>query len=182
MHTSGSTGRSKASKVVHRCSVHSGMSYQRVLQLAPGETTAVLFHLGYISALHAHVLPAMLTGGCSLLLDSASPRSYLPSLAEHDVAWAYAVPAWWQAAEPGLSAAALPSLRLLGAGGATFGADLERELRSRLPHTALLNIYGLSETHSPATILRDAEFGDRPGSVGPGAAVHGDLGPLRRRR
>jgi acyl-CoA synthetase (AMP-forming)/AMP-acid ligase II len=168
VHTSGSTGRSKASKVVHRCSVHSGMSYQRVLQLATGETTAVLFHLGYISALHAHVLPAMLAGGCSLLLDSGSPRSYLPSLAEHDVAWAYAVPAWWQAAlaEPGLSAAALPSLRLLGAGGATFGAGLERELRSRLPHTALLNIYGLSETHSPATILRDSEFGDRPGSVG----------------
>lgn len=168
VHTSGSTGRSKASKVLHRCSVHSGMSYQRVLQLAPGETTAVLFHLGYISALHAHVLPAMLAGGCSLLLDSASPRSYLPSLAEHDVAWAYAVPAWWQAAlrEPGLSASALPSLRLLGAGGATFGARLERQLRDRLPDTALLNIYGLSETHSPATILRDAEFAARPGSVG----------------
>lgn len=168
VHTSGSTGRSKASKVVHRCSVHSGMSYQRVLALAPGEVTAVLFHVGYISALHAHVLPAMLSGGCSLLLDSASPRSYLPALAEHDVAWAYAVPAWWQAAlrEPQLFAARLPSLRLLGAGGATFGAELERELRGRLPHTALLNIYGLSETHSPATILRDAEFAGRPGSVG----------------
>lgn len=168
VHTSGSTGRSKASKVVHRCSVHSGMSYQRVLQLQRGERTAVLFHLGYISALHAHVLPAMLAGACSVLLDSASPRTYLPSLAEHGVGWAYAVPAWWQAAlrEPGLSAAALPSLRMLGAGGATFGTELERGLRERLPSTELLNIYGLSETHSPATILRDAEFAVRPGSVG----------------
>ena len=168
VHTSGSTGRSKASRVVHRCSVHSAMSYQRVLQLQPGECSAVLFHLGYISALHAHVLPAMLAGGCSVLLDSVSPRSYLPELAAHRVAWAYAVPAWWQAAlrEPGLSAAALPSLRLLGAGGATFGASLERGLRERLPETELLNVYGLSETHSPATILRDAEFATRPGSVG----------------
>ncbi|MGI9064104.1 MAG: class I adenylate-forming enzyme family protein [Pseudonocardiaceae bacterium] len=166
VHTSGSTGRSKASKVVHRCSVHAGMSYQRVLQLAPGERTAVSFHLGYISALHAHVLPAMLAGACSVLLDPASPRSYVPSLAEHGVSWAYAVPAWWQAVLPSLSAAGLPALRLLGAGGATFGASLERALRERLPDTELLNIYGLSETHSPATILRNSEFAARPGSVG----------------
>ncbi len=168
VHTSGSTGRSKTSRVVNRCSVHSGMSYQRVLQLRPGEVTAVLFHLGYISALHAHVLPALLAGGCVLLVDTPTPRSYLPLLAEHGVVWAYAVPSWWQLAlrEPGLNAAALPRLRLLGAGGSTFGAELEHGLRAALPDTGLLNVYGLSETHSPATILRDAEFVDRPGSVG----------------
>ncbi len=168
VHTSGSAGASKASRVVHRCSVHSGMSYQRTLQLRPGETTGVLFHLGYVSALHAHVLPAMLAGASSVLLDAVTPRSYLPLLAEHEVAWAYAVPSWWLLAlrEPGLSAASLPRLRLLGVGGASFGAELERELRGRLPGVALLNVYGLSETHSPATILRDGEFAARPGSVG----------------
>ena len=41
--TSGTTGRPKASLVVHRASVHSGMSYQRVLQLGPDDVTAVLF-------------------------------------------------------------------------------------------------------------------------------------------
>ncbi|MDQ3887082.1 MAG: AMP-binding protein, partial [Actinomycetota bacterium] len=168
VHTSGATVRLKASRVVHRCSVHSAMSYQRVLQLQPGERTAVLFHLGYISALHAHVLPTMLAGGCSVLLAAASPRSYLSRLAEHRVAWAYAVPAWWQAVlrEPGLCAAVLPSLRLLGAGGAPFDVELEHGLRERLPGTELLNVYGLSETHSLATILRDDEFAARPGSVG----------------
>jgi long-chain acyl-CoA synthetase len=168
VHTSGSTGRSKASRVVHRCSVHSGMSYQHILQLRPGECTGVLFHLGYISALHAHVLPAMLAGACAVLLDTPSPRSFVPLLAEHDIGWAYAVPSWWLLAlrEPGLRAAALPRLRLVGAGGATFGAALAQGLRAALPDTGLLNVYGLSETHSPACILLDDEFADRPGSVG----------------
>jgi acyl-CoA synthetase (AMP-forming)/AMP-acid ligase II len=62
VYTSGTTGRPKASQVVHRCSVHSGMSYQRVLQLGPDDVTAVLFPMYYISAMHAHVLPAMLAG------------------------------------------------------------------------------------------------------------------------
>ncbi|MGI8799689.1 MAG: class I adenylate-forming enzyme family protein [Pseudonocardia sp.] len=168
VHTSGSTGRSKACRVVHRCSVHSGMTYQRMLQLQRGETSAVLFPLGYISALHAHVLPAMLAGTSVLLVDTPTPRSYVPLLAEHDVAWAYAVPSWWLLAlrEAGLTAAKLPSLRLLGAGGSTFGNKLERDLRAALPDTELLNVYGLSETHSPATSLRGAEFAQRPGSVG----------------
>ena len=71
--TSGTTGRPKASQVVHRCSVHSGMSYQRVLQLQPGEVTAVLFPMYYISAMHAHVLPALLAGATCVLVDTTSP-------------------------------------------------------------------------------------------------------------
>jgi len=58
VYTSGTTGRPKASQVVHRASVHSGMSYQRVLQLGPHDVTAVLFPMYYISAMHAHVLPS----------------------------------------------------------------------------------------------------------------------------
>ena len=94
--TSGTTGRPKASQVVHRCSVHSGMSYQRVLQLQPGEVTAVLFPMYYISAMHAHVLPALLAGATCVLVDTTSPREYVEVLRAHRVSWAYAVPSWWR--------------------------------------------------------------------------------------
>ena len=93
--TSGTTGRAKASQVVHRCSVHSAMSYQRVLGLRPGERTAVLFPLYYISAMHAHVLPAMLAGATCVLAQSTEPGAWLDLLSRHRVAWAYAVPSWW---------------------------------------------------------------------------------------
>jgi acyl-CoA synthetase (AMP-forming)/AMP-acid ligase II len=39
-------------------------------------------------------------------------------------------------------------------------------LRRPMPQLRLYDAYGLSETHSPATILLDAEFERKPGSVG----------------
>ena len=164
--TSGTTGRPKASQVVHRASVHSAMTYQRVLQLQPGEVTAVLFPMYYISAMHAHVLPAMLAGARCLLVDTVTPREYVDLLRRHDAAWAYAVPSWWRLCLRVPELADLPHLRLLGAGGAPFGEDLVAALRSRLPGARLHDVYGLSETHSPGTLLLDDEFADRPGSVG----------------
>lgn len=169
--TSGTTGRPKASQVVHRCSVHSGMSYQRVLQLRPGEVTAVLFPMYYISAMHAHVLPAFLAGATCLLVDPTSPREYVDLLREHRVSWAYAVPSWWRLclrvpAFRGGQGGDLPALTRLAAGGAPLPADLVAALRERLPGVRLHDVYGLSETHSPACIAVDEDVRERPGTVG----------------
>ncbi|WP_336922919.1 class I adenylate-forming enzyme family protein [Aquipuribacter sp. SD81] len=168
VYTSGTTGRPKASQVVHRASVHSGLAYDRLLRLAPGESTGVLFSLGYISAMHAHVLPALLSGARLVMLPTGSPRTWVEQLAAFDVAWAYAVPSWWLLAlrEPGLAASALPRLRLAGAGGSPFPDRLRDGLAERLPRTELLNVYGLSETHSPATVLRGRELWEHPGAAG----------------
>lgn len=168
VHTSGSTGEPKASQVVHRASVHSGIAYDRLLRLRPGESTGVLFHLGYISAMHAHVIPALLSGARLVMLPTGSPRTWVEQLAAFDVAWAYAVPSWWLLAlrEPGLRAAALPQLRLAGAGGSPYPDLLREGLAKRLPDTELLNIYGLSETHSPATVLRGADLWRHAGAAG----------------
>ena len=168
VYTSGTTGRPKASQVVHRCSVHSGMSYQRVLQLGPDDVTAVLFPLYYISAMHAHVLPALLTGGACLLLPGATPAGYVDALAAHRVTWAYAVPSFWQLVvrRGGLDAARLPHLRRVGMGGSPWPPGMERDLRALLPDTRLHDVYGLSETHSPATLLLDGDFAAHAGSIG----------------
>jgi long-chain acyl-CoA synthetase len=168
VYTSGSTGLPKASQVVHRASVHSGIAYDRLLRLEPGESTGVLFHLGYISAMHAHVIPALLSGARLVMLPTGSPRTWVEQLAAFDVAWAYAVPSWWLLAlrEPGLTAGALPHLRLAGAGGSPFPDALRDGLAERLPGAELLNVYGLSETHSPATVLRGRELWEHPGAAG----------------
>ncbi|MCY7365032.1 MAG: metalloregulator ArsR/SmtB family transcription factor [Frankiaceae bacterium] len=168
VYTSGTTGRPKASQVVHRCSVHSGMSYQRLLQLAPEDVTAVLFPLYYISAMHAHVLPAMLAGASCVLVDTTSPKEYVGLLRRHAVTWAYAVPSWWRLClrVPELGADALPATVRVAAGGAPFPSDLQAGLRERLPQARLFDVYGLSETHSPGCIATDEDLRARPGSVG----------------
>jgi acyl-CoA synthetase (AMP-forming)/AMP-acid ligase II/DNA-binding transcriptional ArsR family regulator len=166
VYTSGTTGRPKASQVVHRCSVHSGMSYQRVLQLTPGDVTAVLFPMYYISAMHAHVVPAMLAGARCVLVDTASPREYVELLAREQVSWAYAVPSWWRLCLRVDGFGDLPSLTRLAAGGAPFPSDLQAGLRERFPDVRLFDVYGLSETHSPGCIATDEDLRARPGSVG----------------
>jgi long-chain acyl-CoA synthetase len=163
--TSGTTGRPKASQVVHRASVHSGMSYQRVLGLRSEDVTAVQFPMYYISAMHAHVLPAMLSGASLVLVDTHSPREYVELLRRERVSWAYAVPSWWRLAlRAGL--ADLPNLKRAAAGGAPFPLDLQASLRAALPGVRLHDVYGLSETHSPGCVLKDEDFAEHAGTVG----------------
>jgi len=166
--TSGTTGRPKASRLVHRCAVHSGMSYATLLGLAAGDRTLVSFPLYYVSALHAHVLPAMLTGATCVLMAFPSPRDFVATLARERVSWAYAVPAFWQMVlrVPGFDRASLPALTRVGLGGSAFPPGMEAALRDRLPGVRLHDVYGLSETHSPATMLLDHEFAAKAGSIG----------------
>ena len=168
VHTSGTTGRPKAVRIVHRASVHSAMSYAHLLDLRPDDVSAVLFPLYYVSAMHAHVLPALLTGGACLLLPGATPTSYVEALEEHRVSWAYAVPSFWQLVvrRGGLSAQRLPHLRRVGMGGSPWPPGMEADLRALLPQTRLHDVYGLSETHSPATMLLDEDFAGHAGSIG----------------
>ncbi|MBA2625128.1 MAG: long-chain fatty acid--CoA ligase, partial [Acidimicrobiia bacterium] len=126
------------------------------------------FPMYYISAMHAHVLPAMLGGASCVLVDTTSPREHVALLERYRVSWAYAVPSWWRLClrVPQLSAASLPALTRLAAGGAPFPSDLQAALRERLPATRLFDVYGLSETHSPGCIATDDDLRERPGSVG----------------
>lgn len=168
VYTSGTTGRPKASRVVHRASVHSGLSYARVLGVGPDDVTAVVFPLTYISSMHAHLLPMLLVGGRCVLVAEPNPMELVETIIRERVTWLYVVPALWQRLlrVRRLASPALDHLRLGGFGGSPMPLAAIAELRRRLPHTALLDIYGLSETHSPATILLDREFAAKPGAVG----------------
>jgi len=168
VYTSGTTGRPKASQVVHRCSMHSGITYSRVLHLTADDRTAVLFPLHYISAMHAHMLPMMLVGGVCVLVATAAPQEFVDLLAQHRITWMYVVPSFWLMLLRLDSFAwpALPDLAVGAFGGSPFPPAAVGTLRRRLPQVRLHDIYGLSETHSPATMLLDGEFRRKPGSVG----------------
>ncbi len=168
VYTSGTTGRPKASRVVHRASVHSGLSYAQALGLTGDDVTPVVFSLTYISAMHAHLLPMLAVGGRCVLVADAGPTELVDTIARERATWVYLVPALWQRLlrVGRLSSPDLDHLRLGGFGGSPMPLAAIAELRRRLPHMALRDIYGLSETHSPATMLLDEEFEARPGSVG----------------
>lgn len=166
--SSGTTGTPKAIAVVHRASMHSAHSYQRLLGFGPDDRTAVVFPLSYISGLHAHVLPIMLAGGCSVLLPTPDPAGYLATLRRHQITWAYAAPAFWQLLlrRRAFASETAAEVRLAAFGGAPMPNHAVAELRRRMPQARLHNIYGLSETHSPATMLFDDEMSERQGAAG----------------
>ena len=66
IYTSGTTGRPKASQVVHRGTMHSAIAYVRTLALTPGDRTAIVFPLYYVTGHVAQVTPMMLVGGTSV--------------------------------------------------------------------------------------------------------------------
>jgi len=168
VYTSGTTGRPKASQVVHRASMHSGITYSRVLHLTGADRTAVLFPLYYISAMHAHMLPMMLVGGTCVVVAGPTPSQFLEVLVDQRITWMYAVPSFWllMLRLDGFAWPALPDLTVGAFGGSPFPTAAVADLRRRLPQVRLHDIYGLSETHSPATMLFDEEFRRKPGSVG----------------
>lgn len=168
VYTSGTTGRPKGSQVVHRASVHSGVSYQRALQLTGIDVHCVVFPLSYISAMHAHVLPALLEGSTVVLVAEPEPLEVADAVRRHRATFLYAVPSLWGrlARVPGFEHPGLAHLRLGAWGGAPMPGALLERLAERLPAMRTLEVYGLSETHSPATVLLDHEARRKPGSVG----------------
>lgn len=168
VYTSGTTGSPKAVQVVHRASMHSAHSYQALLDLGPHDRTAVWFPLTYISAVHAHVLPAMLAGATSVLLSDMAAAAYLRVLTERGITWAYTVPSMWRLLlrRGAFTAPALDHVRVAGFGGSPFPRSALPDLQAVLRNARLLDIYGLTETHSPAAVRVPEDPVDKLGSVG----------------
>jgi acyl-CoA synthetase (AMP-forming)/AMP-acid ligase II len=166
--SSGTTGASKAVEVVHRAAMHSAHSYQTLLGLGPHDRTAVVFPLSYISGLCAHLLPMTLAGATSVLLATPDPAAYLATLGREAITWAYAAPAFWQLLlrRSGFDAQATATVRLAAFGGAPMPVSVLDQLRRAVPGAAWHNVYGLSETHSPATMAFDADLLARPNTAG----------------
>ncbi len=75
IYTSGTTGRPKASRMVHRGSVHSAIAYVRTMALTADDRTAITFPLYYMTGHIAQVSTMMLTGGtCVTVTDLAASR------------------------------------------------------------------------------------------------------------
>lgn len=95
-------------------------------------------------------------------------KEFVRILDRERISWAYSVPSFWLLLlrEPEFRSPELAHVRLVAFGGSPFPQAALPALRERLPAARLHDIYGLSETHSPATVLLHEEMDAKPGSVG----------------
>lgn len=168
IYTSGTTGRPKASRVVHRCTIHSAIAYLRTLALTGEDRSAITFPLFYITAHIAQIAPLMLVGGVCVTVAEFEASAYVRLLVEQRITYLMVVPSVWPLLlrQPAFCAAELSHVTVGAFGGSPMPRASVDALRVRMPQLRLFDAYGMTETHSPATILLDHEFRRKPGSVG----------------
>jgi long-chain acyl-CoA synthetase len=168
VYTSGTTGRPKASQVVHRGTMHSAIAYVRTLALTGDDRTAIAFPLYYITAHVAQITPMMLVGGTSVTVAEVVPKDFVRLIRDRRISYLMVVPSIWPLLlrEDDFRWPDLAHLEIGAFGGSPVPLSTVAALRRRMPQLRLYDAYGLTETHSPATILVDGEFRRKPGSVG----------------
>ena len=178
--TSGTTGRPKAVRVTGRMSGHAAAAYVRTLGLTAADRTAIHLPFAWVSGHVTQLTPAMLSGGSAVTMASFSGPQLVAVARQHRVTWLDVVPSIWELLlrADDFTAAVLPQVRLAVFGGAPAAPGTLERVRARLPQLRLFDVYALSETCAPVTVLPDAEAGRRPGSVGR-AAAYVDLRVVR---
>jgi acyl-CoA synthetase (AMP-forming)/AMP-acid ligase II len=168
IYTSGTTGRPKASQLVHRSTMHSATAYVRAMALTGDDRTAIVFPLYYVTGHIAQVTPMMLVGGSCVTVAEVVAREFVRLIVDRRISYVMVVPSLWPLLlrEPAFRWPELAHLEIGAFGGSPVPLSTITALRRRMPQLRLYDAYGLTETHSPATILLDADFRRKPGSVG----------------
>ena len=170
--TSGTTGRPKAVRVTGRMTGHAAEAYVRTLGLTAADRTAIHLPFAWVSGHVTQLTPAMLSGGSAVTMAAFTAPLLVQVAAEHRVTWLDVVPSIWELLlrTRAFALADLPHVRLAVFGGAPAPPGTLDRVRERMPQLRLFDVYALSETCAPVTVLPDAEAGRRPGSVGRPAA------------
>ncbi len=153
--TSGTTGVPKMTTVTSRGLIHAALAYVDLLGLGDDERTLVVLPLYYIGPLSAQTTTMPLVGGCSIVAADPRPVAAPALLARHAVTHLDAVPAWLGLLVRDAPAGPPPPhWRTLIYGGAPMPAETAARLHQRFPDVVLYDVWGLSETHGPATAVR----------------------------
>ena len=166
--TSGTTGRPKAVRVTGRMTGHAAEAYVRTLGLTAADRTAIHLPFAWVSGHVTQLTPAMRSGGSAVTMARFSASLLTQVAAAHRVTWLDVVPSIWELLlrTRTFGLADLPHVRLAVFGGAPAPPGTLDRVRERMPQLRLFDVYALSETCAPVTVLADAEAGRRPGSVG----------------
>ena len=168
LYTSGTTGRPKGAVLTHFGVVHSLIHYREGLRLREGDVAALAVPASHVTGLVAIVLAMILAGGATAIMPAFKARTYLEMVARDRVTYALLVPAMYNLCllDPELARFDLSSWRVGGFGGAPMPQATIDRLAAEIPGLSLVNVYGATETTSPATILPIGDIAIRPASVG----------------
>jgi acyl-CoA synthetase (AMP-forming)/AMP-acid ligase II len=168
LYTSGTTGRPKGAMLTHLNIVHSVLHYALAMELGPRDRSLLAVPASHVSGLVAVLLAMIHAAGCSIMLPAFKARGFLEQAERERITHAILVPAMYNLCllEPELSGFDLGAWRIGGFGGAPMPEATIAKLAGLLPHLRLMNLYGATETTSPAAMMPAHHTAGRTDSVG----------------
>jgi fatty-acyl-CoA synthase len=166
-YTGGTTGHPKGVLCSHRARAVTAHTVAIEEALDERDVVAIVTPLFHVAALNIMFQPAVLVGATSTFVTPWSPEKFMDTAARDRVTAAFMVPTQANAlvSHPAFDAARLAPWRKLSFAGAPMPDWVQVELKRRLPHLLLTQIYGQSEM-GVLTSLRDWDLPGKLGSVG----------------
>ncbi len=166
-YTGGTTGRPKGVLCNHRARTTTALTVAVEEALDERDVVAIVTPLFHVAALNIMFQPAVLVGATCVFVTPWSVDGFMKACEEERVTAGFMVPtqANMLVSSPGFDANRLRSWRKLSFAGAPMPDWVQKELKAKLPHLALTQIYGQSEV-GVLTSLRDWYLPEKLGSVG----------------
>jgi fatty-acyl-CoA synthase len=166
MYTSGTTGRPKGATLTHGNMTWNAVNQFMGMDFSQDERTLALAPLFHIGGLNGTVNPALLRGGCAVIVRRFDPVETLAVIEEQRVNSFFAVPTMLDAMarEPGFLTRDLSALRTIGAAGAPLPLPTLRTWLER--GVTMQQCYGMTEAAPGCTVLDSADAERKVGSAG----------------
>jgi acyl-CoA synthetase (AMP-forming)/AMP-acid ligase II len=168
LYTSGTTGRPKGAMLSHLGIVHSAMHYQLGMQLTSAERSVAAVPLSHVTGLIAMIATMARCAGTLVLLPVFKAAEFLALASRERMSHTVLVPAMYNLCllQPDFERYDLSRWRIGGYGGAPMPLPTIARFAQMLPKLGLMNLYGATETTSPATMMPAHETAQHSDSVG----------------
>jgi len=168
LYTSGTTAAPKGAIHTHRSLLTEYTSCHSQLDIKEGDRSLAALPLYHSAQMHVFVMPTLLMGGYTHLIDSPVPDTILSLLVSEKLNSFFAPPTLVIAL---LNNASFDQSKLQHINKIYYGASIMPEpividLAKRLPKAGLYNCYGQSEIGPLATVLKPEDHQAKPGSIG----------------
>lgn len=168
LYTSGTTGRPKGAVLTHFGLITNMIGAQRHLQLGEGDTMILSVPASHVTGVALILLMALRIAGKVVAQRGFKARAFLELAERERMSFAIMVPAMYKLCllDPDFAKFDLSAWRVGAFGGSPMPAATIEELAEHCPQLTLVNIYGSTETSSPAVMMPLGEGRDRLDVVG----------------
>ncbi|MBN1664711.1 MAG: AMP-binding protein [Deltaproteobacteria bacterium] len=171
--TSGTTGKPKGVRIVHRNFIHSAIRLEHYMEMlgvgdpAVGRKTLIVAPLFHVMALQEQFLPCMRMGNTVAMLSALNIQAFLELVEKEKIDYLVGSPSIYRILLGTEEAKKydLSSIKVAGFGAAPMSPDLMGEMKKSFVNAKFFNGFGLTEA-SISLANMDRECTEQPTSIG----------------